>query len=327
LDGLTPPLLSVENLIVALKTSQGTVLGVNDFSFSVGEQETVCITGESGAGKTLTTLAILGLLPENTLYCKGMIHYQGRDLLHLPDTEKQRLRGNEIGVVFQEPACALNPVMKIRDQIKEIFLLDDTYNKSEALTASLELLDQMGIRNAKEVGRMYPHQLSVGMQQRVLIAMAICRKPKLLIADEPTTALDATTQIQMIELIQRLQMQIGLSVIWITHDLSLAARVADRTIIMYAGKTMESASTQQILQEAHHPYTLGLLQSMPIIAIQNGTMLKPIKGIYQPKEQSHECVFYPRCNTGKPYCRQSQPPLKEVSNRHFCACWNSYTGI
>ncbi|MBI9051052.1 MAG: ABC transporter ATP-binding protein [Anaerolineaceae bacterium] len=315
------PILSVENLIVQLKSSQTSWLGVNDFSFHVNPQETVCITGESGAGKTLTILAILGLLPLHASVLAGNINFTGKNLLGISDQQIRDIRGKEIGVVFQEPGTALNPVMKIGDQLMEIFRRKEHYSKKQAQDASLALLEQVGFHNSLSVFRKYSYQLSGGMQQRILIAMAISRNPKLLIADEPTTALDTTIQAQIVELIEQLKADIGLSVLWITHDLSLASRIADRTVIIYAGKTMEAAPTETILATPYHPYTQGLLQSMPQYALRHGCHLQPIKGICKPSDSQNRCVFYTRCDQARPYCKMAQPPLKQIRPHHQAACW------
>lgn len=317
----TSPLLEVKDLVIHLQTRQGIVPGVNALEFCIQPGETVCLTGESGAGKTLTTLAILGLLPENTLQCSGSIRYQSMELLSTPPSYRKQLRGKEIGVVFQDPANALNPVMKIGDQLSEIFRMEYQFPRAQALQAAVDLLQRVGIDQAQRVIKQYPYQLSGGMQQRILIAIAISQNPKLLIADEPTTSLDATLQAQIVELIQQLKEEQGLTVLWITHDLTLAARVADRTVIMYGGKTMEIAPTRELLDQPHHPYTRGLINSMPQFALRQAQPLIPIKGIYHPQENSKQCVFFSRCDQAKPSCKQAQPPLKSINSQHQSACW------
>ena len=318
---LISPLLKVENLAVGLNSSQGPILAVNDFSFSVYPQETVCIAGESGAGKTMSILAILGLLPSNLAYCSGKVLFQGQDLLNLSPLEQRKICGKKIGVVFQNPANALNPVMKIGDQLIESYLLEKNMSKYEAVQASLEILHRVGIMRPQQVSKQYPFQLSGGMQQRGLIAVAISRNPNLLIADEPTTGLDATLQAQIVQLLFELQDEIGLTMLWITHDLSLAANISDRTLIMYAGKAMEVAPTEVLLESPHHPYTRGLLECMPQFAMQSRQKLKPIKGLVQTTNSPSQCVFYPRCDLAKPFCRQAQPPMKNITDQHQAACW------
>jgi oligopeptide/dipeptide ABC transporter ATP-binding protein len=321
LADLITALLKIENLNVDLNSSQGTISAVNDLSFSVYPRETICIAGESGAGKTMTILAILGLLPSNLVQCSGKILYRGQDLLTLPPLERRKLCGKEIGVVFQDPTNALNPVMKIGDQISELYLLDKKMSKNEAMQASLEILFRVGIPQPQRIVKQYPFQLSGGMQQRVLIAMAISRNPALLIADEPTTELDATLQAQIVELLFDLQDEMGLTMLWVTHDLSLAARISDRTLILYAGKAMEVAPTEVLLESPHHPYTKGLLACMPQFAMQYSHKLMPIKGMAQAACSKTQCVFYPRCDVSKPCCRLAQPPMKTIADQHQAACW------
>jgi peptide/nickel transport system ATP-binding protein len=315
------PLLSVNDLIVEMRSGEKSLLGVNGFNFHIDHKETVCITGESGAGKTLSILSILGLLPYNAHLVHGDIYFDGHDMRSIPANQLRNLLGKEIGVVFQDPGSALNPVKKIGDQISEVFCSKENYTKKEALQASIALLENVGIQKPLLVIKQFPHQLSGGMQQRILIAMALSRKPKLLIADEPTTALDATTQAQIVELIQQFKQDYDLTVLWITHDLSLASRIADRTVIMYAGKTMESAPTKQLLQNPLHPYTLGLLQSMPQYALQNHCPLQPIKSGLQTGTTGSECVFFTRCPNAEAHCRIAQPPLQQIAEQHTAACW------
>ena len=315
------PMLSIDHLIVELTSGEKTWFGVNGFSFHINQNETVCITGESGAGKTLSILSILGLLPNNARIIEGEIRFNDINLRRSSTQQIREILGKEIGVVFQEPGSSLNPVMKIGDQISEGFRRKEKYSKKEALQASTVLLEKVGFRNPLQIIKQFPYQLSGGMQQRILLAMAISRKPKLLIADEPTTALDATTQAQIVELIQQLKQDLGLTVLWITHDLSLASRIADRTVIMYAGKTMESAPTQKILQKPFHPYTIGLLHSMPQYAVQHHCPLQPIKGTAQTDTDSNQCVFYTRCPNARAYCKMAQPPIKQIAAQHTAACW------
>jgi oligopeptide/dipeptide ABC transporter ATP-binding protein len=314
-------MLSINRLIVEIKSGEKTWLGVNGFSFHINKNETVCITGESGAGKSLSVLSILGLLPQNAHIVEGEIHFNGVNLRRSTTQQLREILGKEIGVVFQDPGSSLNPVMKIGEQLGEIFRRKEKYNKKEALQASISLLEKVGFQKPLQVSKQFPYQLSGGMQQRILLAMAISRKPKLLIADEPTTALDATTQAQIVELIQQLKQDFDLTVLWITHDLSLASRIADRTVIMYAGKTMESAPTQKILQKPFHPYTIGLLQSMPQYALQNHCPLQPIKGATQTRSNANQCVFYTRCPKARAYCKMAQPPIRQIDTQHTAACW------
>jgi oligopeptide/dipeptide ABC transporter ATP-binding protein len=314
-------MLSVDQLIVKIKSGEKSWLAVDGFSFHVDPQETVCITGESGAGKTMSVLSILGLLPHNAAIVQGELSFNGCNLRSLSANSQRDLLGKEIGVVFQEPGTSLNPVMKIGDQISESLRRKEKLSKKEAVQFSMALLEKVGIRNPAQVMKQFPFQLSGGMQQRILLAMAISRKPKLLIADEPTTALDATTQAQIVELIQHLKQDFGLTVLWITHDLTLASRIADRTVIMYAGKTMESAPTEKILSDPYHPYTLGLLHSMPQYALENHCPLQPIKGTMKETGNGNQCVFYNRCPTARSYCKVAQPPLRQIANQHSAACW------
>ena len=257
-------ILSINNLLVKLYKDNTSLNAVNDVSISLNEGETVAIVGESGSGKSTLALSIMGLLPKiSKNNIQGIINFEGTNLLNISSKKLAKIRGNEISIIFQDPLTSLNPIKKIGSQITESILKHQNISKDNANRNAVKLLSQVGIKNPKSRLYQYPHNFSGGMRQRVMIAMAISNNPKILIADEPTTSLDVTIQLQIVNLLKSIQKNTGMSVVWITHDLALASRVANRIIVMYAGKIVEEAPTEVLYKKPKHPYTVSLLQSIP----------------------------------------------------------------
>ena len=317
------PLLEVRNLKTYLSTSQGLIKAVDGVSYDVGVGETVALVGESGCGKTMSALSIMRLVPKpQGSIVDGEIRFQGKDLLTLDDEAMRRTRGQEIAMIFQEPMTSLNPVLTIGRQITETLEAHDTVSKDEARKRALELLQLVGIPDPERRLSDYPHQLSGGMRQRVMIAIALSCKPKLILADEPTTALDVTIQAQILELMRDLSKKFGVALLIITHNLGVVARYADRVHVMYAGKVIESAGAREIYKNPRHPYTLGLLHSVPRLDQPRKTKLDPIQG--QPPDLWNlpgGCSFRPRCKFAVERCAGEVPRLMEIGNEHRSACW------
>jgi oligopeptide/dipeptide ABC transporter ATP-binding protein len=297
------------------------VPAVDDVSFSVGQGETVCIVGESGSGKSVTSLSVMRLIEnEGGLITSGKICLDGRDLAQLDQDSMRKIRGSELGMIFQEPMTALNPVFTIGDQIAESVRLHTTSSKKQAWNRALEMLRLVGISEPRIRAAQYPHQLSGGLRQRVMIALALACDPKLLIADEPTTALDVTIQAQILDLLRDLKARLGMSLLLITHDMGVAAETADRIVVMYAGKVIEQASVANVFDAPHHPYTQGLLASIPGRKGARGGRLHAIAGtIPALGDMPSGCRFHPRCPFARDACRADEPALREVDGR-FVAC-------
>jgi oligopeptide/dipeptide ABC transporter ATP-binding protein len=316
-------LLEVSGLKTYLNTSLGLVKAVDGVSFDVKEGETVALVGESGCGKTMTALSIMRLIPRpQASIVGGEIRFQGKDLLRLDDEEMRRTRGAEIAMIFQEPMTSLNPVLTIERQITETLEAHQPISKEEARGRALELLRLVGIPDAAQRLTEYPHQFSGGMRQRVMIAIALSCKPKLILADEPTTALDVTIQAQLLELMRGLSRQFGVALVIITHNLGVVARYADRVNVMYAGKIIENGSAAEIYRNPRHPYTIGLLHSVPRLDQPRKAKLDPIAG--QPPDLWNlppGCSFAPRCKFVIPKCAQEVPPLRQIEHGHASACW------
>jgi len=316
-------LLEVYDLKVQFSTLEGTVSAVNGVSFDVEKGKTLGIVGESGCGKSVTVLSVMRLIAEPPgKILQGGVNYKGNDLLKLNDADIQKIRGAEIAMVFQDPMTSLNPVLTIGRQISESQILHLGYDKKEAVEGTLELLALVGIPNAADRYNDYPHQFSGGMRQRVMIAMALSCSPEILIADEPTTALDVTIQAQIVELTKSLQDQLGMSVIWITHDLGVVAEIADKVIVMYAGYIVEEADVYKIFEEPEHPYTISLLKSLPRVDATSHERLTTIPG--SPPDcvrMPPGCPFRPRCPQAFEQCELENPQLKIVSPDHMVACW------
>jgi oligopeptide transport system ATP-binding protein len=316
-------LLEVKDLRTHFRTEDGVVHAVNGVSFSIDEGETLGIVGESGCGKTVTALSVLRLIPEPPgKIVAGQVLFQGRDLLLVGGKEMSELRGNKIGMVFQDPMTSLNPVLTIGQQITEALEIHLGFEAKGARQRTVELLQLVGIPYPEERIDDYPHQFSGGMRQRAMIAMALSCNPYLLIADEPTTALDVTIQAQIIDLVGRLKTEIGLAIIWITHDLGIIAGLADRVLVMYAGYVVESADVKTLYKDTRHPYTLGLLGSIPRLDEGRRKALTPIEGV-PPDLISipSGCPFHPRCAYATDHCLQTMPDLRRVGEGHMVACW------
>jgi oligopeptide/dipeptide ABC transporter ATP-binding protein len=315
-------LLRVNNLRTSFFTSDGEVRAVDGVTFDIDEGRTVGLVGESGCGKSVTALSIIRLLPRGTgRIVGGSIEFAGKDLTTLREEELRQIRGNEISMIFQEPMTSLNPVMTVGDQIAETVRLHQGASRSEARDRAIEMLSLVKIAEPDRRAKNYPHQFSGGQRQRVMIAMALACTPKLLIADEPTTALDVTIQAQILELIGELQQRFGMAVLLITHDLGVVAERADQVTVMYAGKIVESAPPETIFSRPKHPYTEGLLCSMPT---SRGTKqrLEAIPGMVpSPLQWPTGCRFHDRCGRAEERCTQSQPPLVEIEAQHRAACF------
>ena len=317
------PLLEVEDLRVEFSTRRGTVYAVNGISFAIAPGETLGIVGESGCGKSVTSLAILGLLAGNGRVRSGRALFEGRDLIRLKDRALRGIRGREIAMIFQDPMTSLNPVLTIGRQIRETLETHFDMNRKEAEARAAELIDRVGIPSAKARLRDYPHQFSGGMRQRAMIAMALACEPKLMIADEPTTALDVTIQAQILDLLRELVAEEDAALILITHDLGVVAGMCERVNVMYAGMFMETGSAEQLFGAPRHPYTLGLLQSVPRLDLGRRARLHPIEG--SPPNMLHApsaCPFQPRCRYEVDLSSREVPQLVEIEPGHKVACFN-----
>ena len=316
-------LLKIENLKTQFFTSDGTVKAVDGISYTVDEGETVAIVGESGCGKSVSALSILRLIPwPPGKIVEGHIKFDGKDILALDDESMRRVRGKDIAMVFQEPMTSLNPVLSINEQLSETLITHFGITKEEARKKSLALLEMVGISDPERRLTQYPHHLSGGMRQRVMIAMALSCEPKLIIADEPTTALDVTIQAQILELMKDLTKRLGVSLIIITHNLGVVARYADRVNVMYAGKIIETGTAKDIYHNPKHPYTLALLNSIPRMDQPRVAKLDPIEG--QPPDLTQldaGCSFRFRCRFVQDNCAKSFPDLEAVSDSHSAACF------
>jgi len=320
---MTSELLNVQGLETQFKTPEGVVHAVNGVDFTLKEGETLGVVGESGCGKSVSMLSILRLIqqPPGKIVA-GEAIFRGQDLLKMTKEEIRHVRGGQISMVFQDPMTSLNPVMTIGKQLAEPLMLHLGLNKEQARDRSIELLEQVGIPRAADRLKDYPHQYSGGMRQRVMIAMALSCAPQILIADEPTTALDVTIQAQIVELVIRLREEVGMAIVWITHDLGVVASIAHRVNVMYGGFIIEESPIRDLYAHPSHPYTIGLLGSLPQIHEQRRQRLYSIEGmppmLYQ---KPHSCPFSPRCRWVVEHCRLENPPLVPVGDSHRVACW------
>ena len=329
-----PVLLDVDELTTHFFTRDGVVRAVDGLSFRVMRGEVLAIVGESGCGKSVTSLSIMRLIaspPGRTV--RGRVLFEGRDLLLLPEPEMRKIRGNAISMIFQEPMTSLNPVLTIGRQIAEALVLHRGMSREQALARSIELLKEVRIPAPERRATQYPHQLSGGMRQRVMIAMALACKPRLLIADEPTTALDVTIQAQILDLMRELKQKTGAAIMLITHDLGVVAEMAERVVVMYAGRKVEEASVADLFARPRHPYTRGLLDSIPklgavgdanVSSSRRRKRLAEIAGtVPSLSEPIVGCAFAPRCGFTTARCHIESPPLEEKAAAHFAACWEA----
>ena len=330
-----PPLLEIEKLTVRFSARDGQWLApaVRDVSLGVGAGEVLGLVGESGSGKSATALAVMRLLPPQSAV-EGSIRFAGRDLLSTSDEEMRDLRGACMSMIFQEPMTALNPVMRVGDQIAEAVLAhqgsrlkaqgarpNGRPTKSEAWALAVQAMGDVGIADAEHRSRDYPHQLSGGMRQRVMIAMAIVNRPQLLIADEPTTALDVTIQAQILDLLAELRRKFSLAILFISHDLAVVSQVSDRVAVMYAGSIVELGAAREVFARPAHPYTRGLLHSAPTLRTDRGRPLETIEGtVPAPDSLPPGCAFEPRCSWRADVCAEALPPLVEVGSGHWARC-------
>jgi oligopeptide/dipeptide ABC transporter ATP-binding protein len=314
-------LLEVKNLQTYFFTGDGLVKAIAGVDFTINRGETLALVGESGCGKSVTALSLLRLVPEPGRIVEGEIRFADLDILHMPEAEIRRVRGNRIGMIFQEPMTSLNPVFRIGDQIIESLQLHRGHDREKSTKMATELLHSVGIPAAEQRLKDYPHQLSGGMRQRVMIAMALACNPQLLIADEPTTALDVTIQAQIMELLGQIKAERNMATLLITHDLGVVAENADRVAIMYAGLILETAPVKEIYSNPVHPYTRGLLACIPRVG-ERRERLVPIEGSVPKPGAGHEgCSFLERCDESFAPCRGEVPPLKELQPGHWVRCW------
>jgi oligopeptide/dipeptide ABC transporter ATP-binding protein len=313
------PLLSVENLSVGFPTARGHLFAVNDVSFSVQPGELVGVVGESGSGKSVTALAVMGLLP-NFARTSGRLMFEGRDMLALSRRQLRHLRGRQIGMIFQEPMTSLNPVFTVGDQIVEAVRAQGFTSRKAATDRAVELLDQVGIPSPRRRLEDYPHQMSGGMRQRIMIAIALAGSPRLLIADEPTTALDVTIQAQLLDLLNRLREELGTAIVLISHNMGVMAEVADRVVVMYAGRVIEEADIFQLFDNPQHPYSAGLLGSTPDMDLTAERLVTIPGSLPSPGALPNGCLFAPRCPKVIDACNAARPPLFELDHGQKAAC-------
>ena len=313
------PIAKVDDLVIHYETRDGVVEAVNGISFEIMPADTFGLVGETGAGKTTVALAMMGLLPyPPTHIIRGTVEIDGRDISKMSKTELQKIRGNKISMIFQDPMTALNPVIPIGDQIAEVILLHEKVSKAEAERKAVDMLKMVGVQPERYGD--YPHQLSGGMKQRVVIAIALACNPELLIADEPTTALDVTIQAQVLDMIKELRDQMGTALMLITHDFGLVAEICNKCAVVYAGEIVEIGSVEDIFDRPQHPYTAGLFASIPALD-RDVERLVPVKGqIIDPTDLPEYCSFYDRCDRCTEDCRNIDPKLTEVGPGHFVKC-------
>lgn len=317
-------LLEINNLKTYFKTDEGIVKAVDGVSFHLDRGETLAVVGESGSGKSVTSLSIMQLIPTPPGYfADGEVTFENQNILKFKERDMRRIRGNDISMIFQEPMTSLNPVYTVGNQIAEAIVLHQRKTQRQAMKQAMEMLELVGIPEPARRVKNYPHQMSGGMRQRVMIAMALSCNPKLLIADEPTTALDVTIQAQILDLMRKLQQEIGMSILFITHDLGVVAEVADRVVVLYAGQAVEEGTVETIFHEPKMPYTLGLLNSVPRVdkAAVKQKRLEAITGnVPNPLHLPEGCSFHPRCSYVKGICKNEVPQLENISNDHRVRC-------
>ncbi|SKC49846.1 ABC transporter ATP-binding protein [Maledivibacter halophilus] len=315
-------ILEIKNLKTHFFTDNGTVKAVDGVDIHINEGETLGVVGESGSGKSVTSLSIMGLLNDTSgRIVDGKIEFQGRNLVNLKEEDMRKIRGNDIAMIFQEPMTSLNPVLRIGKQISEAIKLHLKYDKQKAKEHTINMLKLVGIPRAENIYSEFPFQLSGGMRQRVMIAMAMACNPKLLIADEPTTALDVTIQAQILDLMKKLKEDVGTAIMFVTHDLGVVAEMCDRVVVMYAGRVVEHGDVYQIFENPKHPYTKGLLKSVPVLR-QKVDRLASIPGnVPSPKNMPKGCKFAPRCENAFDKCWEEEPSFYDIEENHSSKCW------
>ncbi len=318
----TDIILEVKDLCVEFRTAEGTVQAVDHLSYVLHKGEKLGIVGESGSGKSVSSLGMMQLIPNPPgQITGGEILYNGRDLVKTPEREMQKIRGNEISMIFQEPMTSLNPIIKCGKQIAESLRLHRGMKKKEAMEEAVRMMKAVGIANPEVRAHEYPHQMSGGMRQRVMIAMALACQPQILIADEPTTALDVTIQAQILDLIREMNEELHSSVLFITHDLGVVSELCDTFIVMYTGHIVEQAPAGELFRDPKHPYTIGLLNAIPVIT-KDRKPLSTIEGMVpNPTERITGCSFWPRCPHAEERCRTASPPMKQLSEGRQVRCW------
>jgi len=320
---MTQPLLDVINLKTYFFTDRGVAQAVDDVSFRLDPAQTLAIVGESGCGKSVTALSVMGLIPQPPgRIVEGRILFDGKDLVDLPESQMRRIRGNRISMIFQEPMTSLNPVFRVGDQITEVLQLHQKLDRKAALDKTMDLLQQVGIPSPESRVGDYPHQMSGGMRQRVMIAMALACDPRLIIADEPTTALDVTIQAQILELMRNLSESTGAAILLITHDLGVVAETAERVVVMYAGRVVEEADVGPLFNSPLHPYTRGLMRSIPGVSDDERVRLEAIPGVVPSLlALPSGCKFNARCRHAFDRCTAEEPPLITPRDGHPVRCW------
>lgn len=314
-------ILDIQNLKTYFYTDGGEVPAVDDVSITMYEGEVIGIVGESGCGKSVTSLSVMGLIPDPPgKIVGGSIMYRAENLVELSEKRMRAIRGNEIAMIFQEPMTSLNPVLTIGDQVGESVRIHRKVNKKESIKQAVEMLKLVGIPRPEQIVYEYPHQLSGGMRQRVMIAIAMSCQPQILIADEPTTALDVTIQAQILDLMRKLNKEEGTAIMLITHDLGVVAEICERVVVMYGGKVVEQGSVRTILKEPRHPYTVGLLQSLPKIHEQEERLYSIPGNVPKPGSITTGCRFAPRCERAFAKCMEVDPDLVELAEGHLCRC-------
>lgn len=319
---MTKKVLEIKNLKTHFFTDNGTVKAVDGVDIYINEGETLGVVGESGSGKSVTSLSIMGLLKDTSgKIVDGTIEFEGKNLANLKENDMRGIRGNDIAMIFQEPMTSLNPVLRIGDQISEAIRLHLRYNKEKAKEHTINMLKLVGIPRAENIYSEFPFQLSGGMRQRVMIAMAMACNPKLLIADEPTTALDVTIQAQILDLMKKLKDEVGTAIMFVTHDLGVVAEMCERVVVMYAGRVVETGDVYQIFENPQHQYTKGLLKSIPVLR-RKVDRLESIPGnVPSPKNMPKGCKFAPRCSEAFEKCWQEEPPFYYIEENHSSKCW------
>ena len=318
----TETILEIRDLCVEFRTAEGTVKAVNNLSYALHKGEKLGIVGESGSGKSVSSLSVMRLIPDPPgRVTQGSIKYKEKDLINISEKEMQKIRGNEISMIFQEPMTSLNPIIKCGKQIADSLRLHRGMDKKAAMEGAVEMMRAVGIANPEARAHEYPHQMSGGMRQRIMIAMALACSPQILIADEPTTALDVTIQAQILDLIRGLNEQNGTSVLFITHDLGVVSELCDTVIVMYAGQLVEKAPVGELFEDPKHPYSIGLLHAIPKITKERGPLLTIEGAVPNPTEHIEGCTFWPRCPHASEICRKSEAPMQQLSEERYVKCW------